>query len=171
MKRTSRRLRAAGLITAVLPITLAASGCSAVDDLLGNDEPERDEQTGEVTEVAEDISVFDITTGDCLGDFPDGEVETVDLYPCEEEHVQQVFMITEIEDEELPGQEQLEELILDDCLPTFEEFVGLPYEESELQINYLAPSEETWQEGDRDIVCTVVDPSGSVTGSLEGAAR
>ncbi|WP_123788435.1 septum formation family protein [Phytoactinopolyspora halophila] len=170
MIRNTLRSRIVG-VAALAAAALIMSGCSAFEDLMGDDKPDRDEETGQVTEQQEDISVFDIEEGDCIGEFAQDSVDTVDLYPCDEEHFQQVFLITEIEQDELPGDEELEELVIDECLPAFEEHVGVAYEESELDVNYLAPSQDTWADGDRDIVCTVFDPAGTVTGSLEGADR
>ena len=47
-----------------------------------------------------------------------------------------------------------------DCISAFE-----------LEVQYLSPTESSWAMGDREIVCTVLDPAGPVTGTLEGANR
>jgi hypothetical protein len=168
------RRGAVGVAACAAAAALVLSGGGVFDDLFGDDSPDRDDETGEVTEVTEGVSIFDIEVGDCIGPFEAGDeggIDEVDLYPCDVEHEQQVFLITQITDDELPDDEAVRDQVIDECLPVFEEFVGLEYEESVLDINYLSPSADTWEEDDRDIVCTIYDPGGPVTGSLEGAAR
>ena len=55
---------------------------------------------------------------------------------------------------------QAEEL----CTAEFEGFVGLPYEDSMLRMNFVIPSEERWDAGDRVVLCTIYDPAGEVSG-------
>ena len=57
------------------------------------------------------------------------------------------------------------------CAEAFAEFVGVDYNESELEINLLYPTGESWAEGDRELVCLVYDPEGPTVGTLAGAAR
>ncbi|MBD0293338.1 MAG: septum formation family protein, partial [Jiangellaceae bacterium] len=57
------------------------------------------------------------------------------------------------------------------CVAEFEDFVGIPYEDSVLDVGFLAPTEESWREGDREVLCTVFDPAEEVSGSLRGAKR
>ena len=58
------------------------------------------------------------------------------------------------------------------CLDAFEAFVGVPYEESELEVYYYYPFEDTWNHADdRTISCTVGTLTGRTTGTLEGSNR
>ena len=57
----------------------------------------------------------------------------------------------------------------DACLAAFEPYTGFSYDSSQWQINFAYPSPETWDEGDRTIVCLVATPAldvreGSVVG-------
>ncbi|WP_162448175.1 septum formation family protein [Phytoactinopolyspora mesophila] len=172
MKRTTRisgTWRVAALAGAT---ALVLTGCSVFDDLFGDDEPDRGDD-GQVSEVVESASIFDIAEGDCLGEYrDDGDVQDVDLIPCDQEHEQEVLLITQIDADELPGQEDIQQQVIDECLPAFEEFVGVEFDESELDIHYLSPSQDSWdQQDDRDIVCTIYDPAGTVSSSFEGANR
>lgn len=174
MARSTGAGRAARVAVLGAAAAFVLTGCSTFDDLFGDGEEElqRDEETGEVSEVVEGASIFEIEEGDCLGPFPEGLVNEIDIYPCDEPHEQQVLSITQIESEGFPDEETVRDQAADDCLPVFEEFVGLAFEESELEIDFLSPSEESWEEeDDRDLVCTVYDPSGPVETSLEGASR
>ena len=57
------------------------------------------------------------------------------------------------------------------CLAEFEPFVGMSFEDSELDINYFTPTEDSWTRlGDREILCFILSAT-AVTGTLEGTAR
>ncbi|NED93856.1 hypothetical protein G1H11_00820 [Phytoactinopolyspora alkaliphila] len=174
MARTTRTAHAVRAVALGAAVVLTVTGCSAVEDLFGgDDEPERDQETGEVSEIVEGASIFDIQEGDCIGEISSAEeVQEVDIIPCDQEYQQQVYLIQEIVSDEFPDQETVEAQAEETCVPAFEDFVGMAYEESDLAIYYLSPSQEGWEsEEDRDLVCLVYDPSGAVTGSLEGANR
>jgi hypothetical protein len=49
--------------------------------------------------------------------------------------------------------------------------VGMSYDQSALEVTWLEPTEESWEAGDRELVCLITDPAGQTTGSLEGANR
>ena len=71
----------------------------------------------------------------------------------------------------LPDAGQMQSIVDEQCLGAFEGFVGLPYEQFALEVTWLEPTAESWDAGDRELLCIVADPAGGVTGSLEGAAR
>lgn len=133
-----------------------------------SDEPERDD-AGEVTESG-DESVFEIAVGDCMADqSATGEVSDVPLVPCTEPHSSEVYHTYQVPDGDFPG--DFTQVTEEQCMPAFQEFVGLDYNSSVLEITTLEPTSETWADGDRELVCIIVDPAGNVTGSLEGANR
>jgi hypothetical protein len=133
-----------------------------------SDDPERDE-SGAVTEGG-DESVFDIAVGDCMSDqSATGEVADVPVVPCEEPHASEVFHTYEIPGDTFPG--DFTQVTQEQCGPAFQQFVGVPAEQSALTLTWLEPTAQTWAEGDRELVCIVEDPAGNVTGSLQGAAR
>lgn len=178
MKSTIRTTIAAlGAVAA-----LGLSACGSDDESGGGDESpaasdgatggtETEAAEGETPET-ESADVFDVSLGDCIGSFEtDSEVSNVAKAPCDEEHEQEIFAVTEAPDGDFPGSDAFQTQVEEDCIPEFESFVGLGYQESELQVQWLEPTEESWAEGDREIVCTVFDPAGPVTGSLEGANR
>lgn len=59
------------------------------------------------------------------------------------------------------------------CLPRFEPFVGLPYDQSTLDFVAFYPSSESWQFlDDRTVICAVVTVDGSqLTGTMAGSQR
>nr|WP_246401681.1 septum formation family protein [Jiangella mangrovi] len=142
------------------------TGCSGDDG-----EPKRD-ASGNVTETADAADVFDVRVGDCLGDFADSEqVTDVAVVPCTDEHAQEVYATAQVPDGELPSDDDLQTQAVETCTTEFQTFVGLAYEESALDFTWLQPTAESWDQGDRELVCLVYDPAGPVTGSLRGANR
>jgi hypothetical protein len=122
----------------------------------------------------EETSVFDLEVGDCFSESEE-QLETVTVVDCETAHVYEVYHVFDHEaggDEEYPGDEEILEYADTECQVPFEDFIGLSYEESQWFITSVTPSQETWDTGDREIVCTVNLEDGSeVTGSAEGSAE
>jgi hypothetical protein len=163
----SRALSALAVTALGSLLTAGLGACS------GDDEPEaqRDESTNEVSEAGQS-DVFEMKVGDCLsGDAPTGEVASVPVVPCAEAHDSEIFFSYTIPDGEFPTTEAMSAITDEQCLGAFESFVGLPYDQSVLEVTTLEPTSESWAQGDRELLCIVVDPAGGVTGSLAGAAR
>jgi hypothetical protein len=133
------------------------------------------EQDGEPGQAAEsgDVNVFELGVGDCLADFTDAtEWSSIEASPCSEPHSDEIYATGEIPDsDEYPGRTAVESAAQDICLSHYEAFVGLPYDDSVLDIGYLAPTKDSWAEDDRAVLCTIFDPLEEVTGSLRGAER
>ncbi|GAB2682695.1 septum formation family protein [Thalassiella azotivora] len=158
------------LTIAASTLLLAATGCGLLAE--EGETPERDASSGQVTEAV-DANVFEIAVGDCLpAEGPSGEVASLEVVPCSEPHGSEVYFSHQMEDaEEFPGSEAVTAAAAEHCLPAFQEFVGVAYEESVLEVTTLEPTEQTWAEGDRELLCIIVDTEGAVTGTLEGANR
>lgn len=186
--RTTIRTAATAL-AAVAALSLSACGDDSSDDNAGGDSTATTEETspeetpagetpaeetpaeGEEPE-GETQDVFNVGLGDCISNFnAEEQVSELTVIPCEQEHDQEVFAVFEVPDGEFPGSEAFQAQVESDCVGEFEAFVGMPYNESALHIQWLEPTEESWAQGDRELVCTVLDPAGPVTGTLEGANR
>ena len=130
--------------------------------------------TGVSSPASETRMIADLHVGDCL-DFPAGEfVLVVPILPCDQLHDAEVLALLPLGNsaDPYPGEEALFDLILDGCLPAFDEYVGLVFEESILDIRYLSPPETAWQLGNTTAQCFIVALDGSkLTGSMQGAAR
>lgn len=128
------------------------------------------EPRGETTEE----DVFDISVGTCLPSSDTGEGEevmTVETIPCTAPHESEAYAASDMPDGGFPGESGMEDFAADFCVEEFHSFVGTPYQESELDFWYFSPTQESWDSGDREILCMVLDPSGETTGSLQGASR
>ncbi|QDB80383.1 septum formation family protein [Georgenia wutianyii] len=117
-------------------------------------------------------SVLDLTVGDCLNqsDLEGDEVSSVEAVECSEEHDAEIFAEHEFTGDSYPGLTVVQEESEEVCTEKFEEFIGVPYLESELYFTMLYPSEQSWDDADdRTTLCIVLSEE-PMTGSLEGAA-
>jgi hypothetical protein len=149
---------------------VALAGCSFIDDLREGG-PDRDPETGELVEAAQ-IGVFHLQEGDCLIEFDRGDdISTVQAAPCDEPHTDEVYASVVMPDGPFPGRERVQQFADDACTADFATFIGIPWEESMLDYRSFTPTEQSWNDGDREILCMVVDPGRDVTGTLAGAQR
>ncbi|HEU4756351.1 MAG TPA: septum formation family protein [Agromyces sp.] len=167
---TTRTLARTLALAAAVVVAGSLAGCAFIGDLLPAPQPQRDETTQEITESG-DADVFALQVGDCLEMSEGAQVETVPVVPCSEPHTDEVYHDFEMEDGEFPGDDAANAAAEEGCLAAFEPFVGLPYDTSELYVAWYVPTKESWDGiDDRMVSCTISDPSGPVTGTLEGAA-
>lgn len=143
-------------ILAAVAISVAAlSGCS----LLGGATVEELQLT--VGECVEEASVTE------EGEQEIGALPVVD---CAEPHHAEVFHTIQLTDESYPADvtTQAEEA----CYGEFENYVGIPYEDSLYYFTATYPTQGSWDQGDRQIACLLVGDVGQeLTGSLKGAAE
>jgi Septum formation len=141
--------------------TIIAVGCA----------PERDEATGGLSESGTEVR--DLQVGDCLADFEEAtQASGVQPAPCSEPHSDEIYAAGSIDGfDEFPGSDAIEAAARRICLAEYEAFVGRSYQDSVLDISYLVPTEHSWADDDRQVLCTIFDPLDEVTGSLRGAER
>jgi hypothetical protein len=166
-RRLTRTALGAG---ALLLAGLTLSGCSVLQDLV-EPEPVRD-ATGEVVEGGQG-DVFTVSVGDCLTEPAEsGEVSDVPIVPCSEPHDAEIYHDFTLGGTEFPGDEEVTRLADEGCIAAFEGFVGLPFEQSTLELSYYSPTETSWNQlEDRLVSCLIFAPEGPSSGSLEDATR
>lgn len=120
----------------------------------------RRDDSGAIT-GAGSLTVSDLRVGDCfnLQDENEELIGEVDAKPCNEPHVYEMYFVGNLPDGEFPAQSTMDQFAADNCLPAFEEFVGLSYQESLLEVFYLTPSEDSWDAGDQSVQCAVHHPA------------
>ena len=156
ISQTARRLATVATIGLA---AVALTGCSLITSALNGGESD----------------VFTLKVGDCLNDgVTETELSTVPVVPCDEPHDSEVYAAVIMDDEEYPGADATIAFADEQCYEEFEDFVGISYDESIYGFSYLYPSQESWDGGDREILCQIsaVDESGNVAKSdksLEGA--
>jgi len=171
MPTTSLRpARSLALVASLSVAALALTGCSVIEQIFPT-QAERNSETQEV-ESAGEADVFEMAVGDCLNDqASDTEtVETIPAVPCSEPHDLEAYFSYDLTETTFPGQEAVYDLAAEGCYNEFANFVGIAYEESTLDISYYVPSPESWEAGDREVMCLIYDTA-PTTGTLAGAAR
>lgn len=122
----------------------------------------------------EETSVFELSAGDCFTASGD-QVETVEVVDCAKPHVYEAFAVLDHDagpDDPYPGDDAILEWADQACQGDFEDFVGASYDTSKWYITSVTPSQETWDTGDREIVCTLnLEDQSAVSGSAEGSAE
>lgn len=154
--KLTRMTSGAGIVV----LATALAGCGMAGEVLSSDDD------GEV-------EIGSLKIGDCLMVDDDlvGSVTSSPKVPCSEPHEDEVFKIVTAELEEFPGEMEIFEHADQMCEPHFEDYIGIPYLESDLFIWAYTPSPESWEAGDREIVCIASTMDETVTESLEGSGR
>ena len=117
-----------------------------------------------------EVNVYDLEVGDCVAEAGGFTVQTV---PCSEPHGEEVFAAADLPDGsgDFPGHEAIDVQAEELCTAEFEGFVGLPYEDSMLRMNFVIPSEERWDAGDRVVLARSTTRPARSAGSLRGSER
>lgn len=131
-------------------------------------EPERDDAGAVVAEGNE--SAFELAVGDCLRSIDEGrEVTSLPLVPCAEPHDGEVYDSFPLPDGDYPGEEAVLTAAETGCIDRFQTFVGVPFDDSVLEVFYYTPTRRSWTlAGDREVVCVI--QSDATTGSARGSA-
>lgn len=144
---------------------LAMSSCSLI--------PAKEAPRDVAGKISDEVNAdaFSIRLGDCLNDPGEGELDRVPVVPCEKPHSLEVFHEFTIDLEKFPDTvEAMDELAETSCINAFSSFVGVAYDDSELDFTVMQPTNESWADGDRIVQCLIGDPSGAMTtGSLKGS--
>jgi hypothetical protein len=109
--------------------------------------------------------------GDCLDMevVEQAELSEIPTVDCADKHDGQVVHTFEMPGESFPSDTEWSEAIEEGCTQGFEEFVGTSYGESDLLVQDLSPTEESWESGDRQVLCLAFVSDGSTSQSFEGA--
>lgn len=171
MRRRSPAAIAALTLSAAMALVLAACSQDSEEDSTVRDE------TGAVQEGG-DVGVFRLQVGDCFNSpaLTPGvttEVQDVAALPCDEPHENEVYDAFDMTESTYPGVEATNTIANEGCLERFEAFVGLAYEQSIYGILTLTPTEQSWETGDREVLCILADAVNGelITGSVKGTAK
>ena len=121
-----------------------------------------------------DVAANDVEVGQCSNQDLTGSVGEIDTVDCEDSHTLEVFAVYDVEGNDFPGVEEITAEALEGCTgDRFEDYVGVPYAESDIFYDSLAPNEQTWNEADdRTVICFAVSSDRSATeGSVKDANR
>lgn len=170
------------IAVAVLLLSLGATSQSSITTApSATPQPSQDSGPGDTgasgeespaVEGAESVPVNELAVGHCLPLVEwEEEVYELPVVPCDQPHTDEVYFIFDAPEGDYPGDDGLQTLATDRCDAAFEEFVGIPYADSEFDNYWFVPTEASWNRlHDRAIQCIVISYD-EVTGTLEGAAR
>jgi hypothetical protein len=116
-------------------------------------------------------SVFELDVGDCFDD-PSNfeEVTNVGVVECTETHDNEVYANLTVPSGSFPGINAMQENADEMCHGDFNTYVGMAWEESELDYGWLHPTEESWDDGDRIVTCFLYDGNlDKLTGSMKNS--
>jgi Septum formation len=120
-------------------------------------------------EINIDDSV-DLRVRDCFNlKHPDAEIEHVKKVPCTTEHDYELFYVGAMRKRSHPTEDAILDYVIDYCDPASGHYIGKDVEDSDLDYDWLLPTEDAWRSGDRTVQCAAYDPNNSLrTGSLRG---
>ena len=111
--------------------------------------------------------------GECITDqVANQRIASFEVVDCDEPHVGELIHKFDLPDGDFPDRATVEAAVEDECLgATFEEYVGSPYETSEVFNTPVTPTPSSWEQADdREVLCFAtlaggVELSESVAGS------
>lgn len=120
------------------------------------------------------LEVTDLRVGDCwdLKDPNAEEIGEVTAVPCSAEHEYEMYFTGSMSEGTYPTDDAFNTWLEANCLPAFDAYVGISYQDSDLEIFPLTPTEAGWNGGDRLVQCALFHPRvHRLTESLKGSAQ
>lgn len=127
---------------------------------------------------SDDDGVFAIEPGQCFRAPDEVKAQISDLTStsCAQEHDMESYAVlpytgTGAEEGTFPGDDALTNFAQGACAKSFTSYVGVSYLDSSLFFTFLLPSPRSWQDGDRDLLCFVIDSGRPMQGSVKGTKK
>lgn len=123
------------------------------------DDASRDD-SGDIADAG-DLDVMSLQVGDCFDDPEDLEEVVFDVaaVPCSGLHDNEVFAVQPLGasfGDSYPGDDALSDYTHEVCSGVlFDSYVGTSYVDSSLEVFTFTPTQESWDEGDREFVCAL----------------
>ena len=112
----------------------------------------------------------DLKAGDCVEDMESEENLDLLVVSCKEPHTDEVIATFTLPQGKWPGAKKVDQLGWRGCASQFERYVGVPPEDSSLELYNITPLKIDW-DYDRLVVCTVAEGFEPNTRSLRNAHR
>lgn len=146
-----------------------AAGVEPIDDATGDDGTDADPVEGTMVGAlgVGDCFLDPVSGGDAGADGPT-EVNGYEVVPCDTPHYGETYAVvattaTEFDVDAISAEADAV------CIAEFETFVGLPYDDSSLYADVYYPTQESWDLGDREIVCAISVVTGDAVGTFAGS--
>jgi hypothetical protein len=107
-----------------------------------------------------------MAVGDCIAIPEAQQFSEVLFVSCTAEHDAEVFHVGSSpgSDDDYPSDDEFEAYVDEACVPAFHDYTGSDfYDQSELQMGWFVPAEETWASGDHTVHCYLTPADGSTT--------
>jgi Septum formation len=131
--------------------------------------------SGEIVSAGQ-LDVMSLQVGDCFNDPEELEQVVFDVaaVPCSEPHDNEVFALMPFGSafgDSYPGEATLDDYSYEVCGgQSFDSYVGGAYVDSSLEVFSFSPTEESWNDGDREFVCVLYRIDfGEITGTARGS--
>jgi hypothetical protein len=116
------------------------------------------------------VDAFDIVVGDCLVLPSEDEFDEVRRLACTEPHDGEVFFVEDYPDAEYPAADDFSSYVDAECLPAFQAYTGSDFEGQDvLDIGWFAPTQGSWESGDREVACYLTPVAGQTSQSFRDA--
>ncbi len=129
------------------------------------------------TPVTEYQAPEDLVVGDCYDPIEDEESEVLlaaAIRACDDPHLHEVFGLVDLPDPAgapFPIERDIEDASIELCDPAFETYVGVSIDDSSYSYLYYTPTEGTWADGDRVVMCVVDDRGDFISGTVKGTGN
>jgi hypothetical protein len=158
-------LIAAVAVIAVLP-SLRPGHIAAATGLSPSPSPSAQPSTGN-TQVGFD----ELRVGDCIESRPGPSVDYLTRVSCAAPHELELVAIPNLGGGPWPGEKTLQTRGDRLCSTAFNSYVGIPADQSELELISYFPDEPGWTQGDHTVDCFTSDPAVKTTGTVRGSHR
>ena len=165
-----------GLAAGLVGLAIVATACGGAAE---NPDTPSAQPAESPTPTPEPVyqDVADLVPGDCFDPISDSDdpdfLLAGELRACDEPHLMEAFATVTLDDPPdapYPGDAEVFSRSEEECLASFQEYVGTDYEDSALFAFIYYPSPETWSGGDRAVLCVIeATTSAPLTRSVEGS--
>jgi len=123
---------------------------------------------------AGDLHATDLRVGDCF-DLKNPNVDTIEdvrAVPCTSDHTYELFFRGTMPEGDYPTDDAFDSWMSSNCIPAFNTYVGRSYDQSNLEVYYMVPTDDGWRSGDRSIQCALYPQNNAhPTTSLKGSQQ
>lgn len=104
------------------------------------------------------VDIGELGQGECF-DETDDDFEVI-ARSCDTSHDGEVFATLVLAPRPYPGDRAVRDEAEEACDRQFKEYVGVDVHASELESDYVYPSRDMWENGERDVMCLAYGPDG-----------
>lgn len=123
---------------------------------------------------SQERDIRDLGPGACINDTQVEWGDFLYLVPtldCSYAHDSEIISVGDLPFSSFPDEYEAWEFLDDKCFVSFESYVGLPYQDSDLEFSSFTPTQKEWAQGDRGFHCVVFSPDGPLTGTVKDLGR